>query len=511
MTTADYVIVGAGSAGCVLADRLSADEGNRVVLLEAGGGDPNAIPEVQVPMLFPRVFGSDIDWGFETVAQDGLRGRTIPYPRGKVLGGSSSINAQLWTIGHRADYDAWAAAGCEGWGYADVLPYFEKAVDERIELAGIRYPSPVTPDFLTACAQAGHAPAAEQQEGYLVARANHKDGVRWSSADAYLGEAKHRPNLTVLPDSFVRRVLFEGTTAVGVEVETERGVEVIRADREVILAAGAVGSPQLLMLSGVGPAAHLAEHGIDVLVDAPGVGHDLSDHLLVPLAFAGEGFESPGVGAGETEMQQYLKDGIGPLDSIVSEALVFLRTREELEAPDVEIVLLLLPYGEHENTTVQHGLALGVMVLRPESRGSVTLRTADPHDAPVIDPRFLSDSGGSDLDTMVAGVRKAQEILDQPVFGKWVGEPLTPNARSTNTEDLVGYIRRTGLSLFHPVSTCRMGTDPGAVLDLGFRVRGTTGLRVVDAAAMPSLVRAHTHAPVTMLAERASEVILRQD
>ncbi|MGH3550596.1 MAG: GMC family oxidoreductase [Pseudonocardiaceae bacterium] len=509
MTSADYVIVGAGSAGCVLAERLSADEHTHVVLLEAGSQDPNSIAELRVPGLFPRTFGSEVDWGFQTVPQGGLNGRTIPYPRGKALGGSSSINGQLWTLGHRADYDAWATAGCVGWGYADVLPYFEKAESERIRLAGIRYPNPVTPDFITACARVGHVPAGPQEDGYTLARATHRDGLRWSSADSYLGPAGDRPNFEVITGGLVRRVLFEDTHAVGVELETDGGVAQIRADREVILAAGAVGSPHLLMLSGIGPSGHLAEHGIQVLVDAPGVGQNLFDHLLVPLAFAGRGFESPGVDAGLEEIQRYLDDRIGPLDSILSEALVFLRTREELDGPDIEVVLMLVPFGEHE-TSVQHGLALGVILLRPESRGSVTLRTANPHDAPLIDPGFLSDTHGADLATTVAGVRKAQDIVDQPVLSKWLGEPLTPGAMSAETPDIVEYIRRTGLSIFHPVSTCRMGPDPQSVVDLEFQVRGTSGLRVVDAAAMPSQVRGHTHAPVTMLAERASELILKQ-
>jgi choline dehydrogenase len=509
VTTADYVIVGAGSAGCVLAERLSADENATVVLLEAGSPDPERYPEIRVPALFPRMFGSTADWGFGTVPQAGLNGRSIPIPRGRALGGSSAINAQLWTRGHPADYDAWAAAGFQGWGYTDVLPYFEKA-EERIRLAGIRHPAPLTPDFLSACAQAGHVPAAEQPEGYALARATHKDGLRWSSADGYLTMARSRRNLTVVTGRLVRRVLFRGNRTTGVELEAEDGVRQVRAEREVIVAAGAVGSPHLLMLSGIGPADQLAQHGIPVLVDAQEVGQNLTDHLVVPLAFAGRGFESPGADAGADEIQRYLTDRAGPLGSIISEALLFLRTRKDLAAPDVEIVHLVVPYGEHE-TTVRHGLALGVIVLRPESRGSITLRTGDPHDAPLLDPRYLSDRDGTDLDTTVAGVRKAQEILNQPVFARWRGEPLTAGAMSGDTCDIVRYIRRTGLSIHHLVSTCRMGPDPQAAVDLRFRVRGTSGLRVVDASAMPSLVRAHTHAPVTMLAERASSLILRGD
>ncbi|MFI7536331.1 GMC family oxidoreductase [Streptosporangium sp. NPDC049376] len=505
--TADYVIVGAGSAGCVLAHRLSADPRISVVLVEAGGPRPEEHPEIQVPVLFPRMFGSALDWGFTTVPQPGLDGRTIPIPRGKALGGSSVINAQLWTRGHPADYDGWAAAGLDGWGHTDLLPYFDRA-EERIRLAGMRHPVPPTADFLSACAQLGHQPAAERQDGYILARATHRDGLRWSSADGYLREPGERPNLTLVTGGLVRRVLMDGTRATGVEVETENGSLQISAGREVILAAGAVGSPHLLMLSGIGPAGQLAAHGIPVRVDAPGVGRDLTDHLVVPLAFAARGFESPGAAADLEDMRLYLKERTGSLNSIISEALLFLRTRPELTAPDVEIVHLTTPFGEHESAA-RDGLALGVIVLRPASRGSVELRSADPHDAPVVDPRYLSDPGDTDLRTAIAGVRQAHRILDRPDYARWRGEPLTPGALATDDADIAAYIRRTGLSIHHLVSTCRMGADPLSVVDPGFRVRGASGLRVVDASAMPSIVRAHTHAPVTMLAERASELILQ--
>ncbi|AEV83070.1 hypothetical protein ACWT_2051 [Actinoplanes sp. SE50] len=502
---ADYVVVGAGSAGCVVTERLSASGEHTVVVLEAGATDPRSIPELRIPMLFPRTFGSEVDWGFTTVPQAGLDGRVIPYPRGKGLGGSASINAQLWTIGHRADYDGWAEQGYPGWGYADVLPYFERAVAERLPLAGIRYPSPVTADFLSAAALAGHAPAGEQQEGTLLARANHVDGLRHSSAEGYLDRCAERDNVRVVTGGRVRRLIFDGTTATGVEVEIDGEIRQVRANREVLLAAGAVGTPHLLMLSGVGPAGHLAEHGIPVVVDAPAVGRNLADHLLVPLAFAGRGFESPGVSAGPEQMRAYLRDRTGPLNSIVSEALTFLRTDPDLPGPDIEVVFLVLPYGEHK-TSAEHGFALGVILLRPESTGSITLRSADPSDAPLIDPGYLSDR--ADLDTVVAGVRAAQRILEQPVLSRWRGEPLTDGALSTDRAQIERYVRATGLSIFHPVSTCRMGPGDDSPVDLSFRVRGVRGLRVVDAAAMPSIVRAHTQAPVTMLAERASEVII---
>jgi choline dehydrogenase len=500
-------VVGAGSAGCVLADRLSASGDHNVLLVEAGAVEPRTLPEVRIPMLFPRLFGSEVDWGYTTVPQAALDGRLIPFPRGKGLGGSSAINAQLWTVGHRADYDGWADAGCTGWGYADVLPYFEKAVNERLPLAGIRYPSPVTADFVTACVRAGHTPAAEQQEGVLLARANHVDGMRHSSAEAYLGASRQRPNLTVLTAALARRVVFEGTRATGVEIESGGDVHILRAAREVVLAAGAVGTPHLLMLSGVGPADHLTEHGLPVVSDVPQVGRNLADHMIVPLAFAARDFESPGVNAGPEEIDCCLRDRVGPLNSINSEALVFLRTSPKLPAPDIEVAFLMLPYGEHKHRA-EHGFALGVMLLRPHSTGTVTLKSADPHEAPLIDPAYLSDPAGADLATTIAGIRAAQRIAREPVLARWRGEELTEGALSDDEAEIERYVRSTALSLFHPVSTCRMGPDAGAPVGLDFRMRGTTGLRVVDASAMPSIVRAHTHAPVTMLAERAAETLL---
>lgn len=502
----DYLIAGAGSAGCVLAERLSADGHTRVTLVEAGDADPERAPELRVPLLFPRAFGGPADWGFQTVPQPGLDGRVIPVPRGRGLGGSSAINAQLWLRGHHSDYDQWSAAGLDGWGYADVAPCFDRA-ESQLRLAGLRYPLPVTADFISACAQLGYAPAAERQEGYALARVTHRDGLRWSSANGYLWSAMDRPNLTVLTGVQARRVLFEDNRACGIELATGQGIAQVRAAREVILAAGAVGSPQLLMLSGIGPARHLAEHGIPVLVDAPEVGQNLTDHLVVPLTFAGVGFESPAGNAGQQEIEQYLKDRSGTLGSIGSEALLFLRTRAELEAPDVEIAQFVTPYGEHQRQA-RHGLALGVIVLRPRSRGSLTLRSADPGDAPLLDPGYLSDPDGHDLHTAIAGVRRAQQIFRQPVFAKWRAEPLTDGAMTSTDAGITRYIRRTGLGIHHLVGTCRMGSDPQAALDERCRVRGVRGLRVVDAAAMPTMVSAHTHGPVTMIAERATELII---
>ncbi|GLZ38917.1 GMC family oxidoreductase N-terminal domain-containing protein [Actinokineospora sp. NBRC 105648] len=500
----DYVIVGAGSAGCVLAERLTEDRHTRVALIEAGG--PDRSNAIKVPALFTRAFGTADDWAFTTTEQAELGNRPVFFPRGRTLGGSSSINAMLWTRGHRVDYEAWASRGCVGWTYEDVRPYFERAECGPIRLDEVRTPSPSTADFLTACALSGHEPVGDDLEGFMESRVTHFRGLRWSAADGYLVPARHRPNLTVVTGGLVERLLLKGTHAVGVQVRTATGVRQVRARKEVILSAGSVGSPHVLMLSGIGPSEHLSDLGLPTVVDAPGVGQELTDHMVVPLAFTSDELRSPGVGADQDDIRQYLRHRHGPLGSNLAEALLFLRTRPELPAPDIELVLMQVPFGDHE-TTADHGLAVGVMLLQPRSRGQVTLRSAHPDDPPLINPRYLSDVDGRDLAVTVDGMRKAHEIMRQPVFAKWLGKPLTTGALSDTEADITRYIRRTGISLFHPVSTCRMGVEQDAVLDLEFRVRGTTGLRVVDASAMPHIVRGHTHAPTVMLAERAADMI----
>lgn len=505
MTTADYVIVGAGSAGCVLANRLSADGGTSVVLVEAGGDD--RFPEIQVPSLFPRSFGGLADWGYSTVPQPELGDREVLYPRGRVLGGSSSLNAQLWTRGHRADYDGWAAAGNEGWSWEEVRPYFERAESGPIRLAQVPDPRASTPDFLTACDLLGYRPAGEQPEGYLPAQVTHSEGLRWNTAEAYLHPVASRPNLAVRTAGVVRRVVFDGVRAIGVEVETAKGARLIRAGREVILSAGSIGSAQLLQLSGVGAADALERLGIPVVAHSPEVGRNLSDHLLVPMAFAAaNGYESPGVDAGPREIRDYYRGRHGPLGSNLAEALLFLRSQEDAPAPDVELFVMQVPFGTQAKPD-RHGSGVGVMPLRPRSRGSVTLRSADPRQAPLIDPRYLGDEEGADLQLTLAAVRKAQEVIAQPVFAKWLGEPLTPGADAVADTELADYVRRVGVSIFHPVGSCRMGADERSVVDPRLRVRGTEGLRVVDASTLPSLTRGHPHAPTVMLAERASDLI----
>ncbi|MFF4583954.1 GMC family oxidoreductase [Streptomyces sp. NPDC001388] len=519
--TVRHIVVGAGSAGCVLADRLSAGDDGEVLLIEAGGPDRRA--EISIPAAFPALFGTSADWGYRTVAQPGLGGRALNWPRGRTLGGSSSLNAQIWTRGHRADFDGWAADdGCAGWSAAEVAPYFTRAEDRSgaggygaggpIRIEDLRDPSPATTEFLAACAEAG-LPALDdgrplEPEGAGPVRATQRGGRRWSAADGYLRPALRRENLTVVTDARVERILIENGRAVGVAVTTPDGPAVVRAEGEVVLAAGAIGSPQLLMLSGVGDADELRRHGIAVHAHSPRVGRRLADHLYVPLAFEANGRVTPGVTDQQGEINEFLRGRRGRLTSNLAEAVAFLRSDPGLAAPDLEFVWMLVPFLDQGKAPRTHGVTLGVVLLRPRSHGSVRLASADPAAHPVIDPRYLSDPDGDDLRVLAEGVRRAQHVLTRPALAGRLGKPLTPGALDPDPETVHAVTRAHAETLYHPAGTCGMGADPEAVLDPALRVRGVAGLRVVDASALPSLPRGHTHAPTVMLAERAAELIL---
>jgi choline dehydrogenase len=406
----------------------------------------------------------------------------------------------------------------------DVAPYFQRAegreggdaggaagygTDGPTRIEDLRDPSPATTDFLAACAAAGLPPLGDGEMpargGAGPVRATQRNGRRWSSADAYL--RRPQENLSVITGCHVTRVLIEGSRAVGIEYRTGQGSFRIAAAREVIIAAGAVGSPQLLMLSGIGDADHLRAQGIGVQSHSPEVGRNLGDHLYLPLAFAAREPVSPGIGDMSGEIARYVRERRGRLTSNIAEAVAFLRSSDEVTAPDLEFVWMLLPFlGRGEPT--DHGVTLGVVLLRPASSGQIRLRSADPHVHPVIDPGYLSDAGREDLRVLTAGVRRAGEVLRQPALSRWLGAPLTPEPARDGPEATQSLIRSGAETLFHPVGTCRMGAEPGTVLDLQFRVRGVAGLRVVDASAMPSIPRGHTHAPTVMLAERAADMIL---
>jgi choline dehydrogenase len=539
--TADYIVVGAGSAGAALAARLAEDPTISVLLLEAGG--PDKALELHVPAAFSKLFRGAYDWNYDTVPQPALDGRTVFWPRGKTLGGSSSLNAMMWIRGFAADYDEWAAAAGERWSWDALVPYFrrvERTQDPADPTQGTdgpqavehqRDPRPHTAAFLEAAVEAGHsvtAPNLPTGQGFSQTMVSQHRGARASTADAYLRPAARRRNLRVLTRALVRRVTFtspstEGAAgetalprATGVYVEIDGVTRHALARREVILAGGAVNTPQLLMLSGIGPSDHLTEHGVAVLVDSPDVGANLQDHLvagLAPAAREGTLYGAERIG----ELATYLVSRRGMLTSNVAEAYGFVRTdvADRTGAPDalpdIEIIFAAAPYvGEGLIPLPAEGLTVGAILLRPRSRGTIRLRSADPADKPVIDPRYLSDPDGIDEATMLAGLAECERLvatraLSAVTTGGWVqpegGESLTAGERAELS------LRRYSHTLYHPVGTARMGRDAASVVDPELRVRGVAGLRVADASVFPTLIRGHTNAPAIVVGEVAADLI----
>ena len=534
---ADYIVVGAGSAGAALAARLSDDRNVSVLLLEAGG--PDKALELHVPAAFSKLFRGAYDWNYDTVPQPGLEGRTVYWPRGKTLGGSSSLNAMMWVRGFAADYDEWADAAGPTWSWDALVPYFQRVertsgpVDATQGAHGPqavehqRDPRPHTAAFLAAAREAGHpvTPAnLPEGQGFSQTMVSEHRGARASTADAYLRPAKGRRNLRVMTGAHVRRITFTAAEedgaeprATGAYVDIDGITRQVRARREIVLSGGAVNTPQVLMLSGIGPAAHLAEHGIDVVVDAPDVGANLQDHLVAGLAPAAKGgtlydAEKP------AELARYLTARKGMLTSNVAEAYGFVRTEvaERTGAPaglpDIEIIFAPVPYvGEGLVPTPAHGLTVGAILLRPRSRGTIRLASADPSAAPLIDPAYLSDPEGADAETMLAGLAECERLIDTEALralttGGWVqpdgGERMTPAERAELS------LRRYSHTLYHPVGTARMGTDAASVVDPELRVRGVAGLRVADASVMPTVIRGHTNAPAIVIGEVAADLIL---
>lgn len=531
--TADYIVVGAGSAGAAVAARLSEDPAVSVLLLEAGG--PDSALELHVPAAFSKLFRGRYDWGYDTVPQDRLEGRTIFWPRGKTLGGSSSLNAMMWVRGFAADYDEWADAAGPAWSWKALLPYFrrvERTQDPVDDTQGShgpqsvehqRDPRPHTAAFLDAAREAGHpvtpANLAEGQ-GFSRTMVSQRRGARASTADAYLKPARRRRNLRIVTDALVRRVTFSTDggepRATGVYVELDGITRHAVARREVILSGGAINTPQLLMLSGIGPAAHLAEHGIPVLVDAPDVGANLQDHLvagLAPEARGGTLYGAERVG----ELARYLSSRRGMLTSNVGEGCGFVRTDVAARAgvpgtlPDIEIIFAPVPYvGEGLVPTPGEGITVGAILLRPKSRGTIRLASADPTAKAVIDPAYLTDPEGIDEATMLAGLAECEKLIATDALravttGGWIqpegGEALTSGERAELS------LRRYSHTLYHPVGTARMGTDAASVVDPELRVRGVSGLRVADASVMPTVIRGHTNAPAIVIGEVAADFI----
>ena len=510
---ADYVVVGAGSAGCVLAARLSEDPDASVVLLEAGA--PDTAPEIHVPAMFPIMFKSSLDWDLLGEVEPGLGGRRLYLPRGRMIGGCSSINAMIYLRGNRLDYDDWAAQGAAGWSYDEVLPYFKRGEDNErgeSEYHGVGGPQavsdsrslhPLVDTMLEAAVQAGHEANpdlnGERQDGVGRFQLTQRGGLRCSTADAYLHPAAGRGNLEVRACSFVERVLFEGDRAVGVEVVHEGVRETVRAEREVILSAGAYQSPVLLMLSGIGPAEELAPFGLPVRVDLP-VGRNLQDHCMVNLNYLSSAPALFGIFTPEN-FALLEQEGRGPLSSNLPEAGGFFRTRPDLPAPDVEFHFSpSLFYDEGLTAPHDHGYAFGPVVVKPVARGTVTLRTPMADSKPRVLTNFLTAE--EDVASMIAGVRIALEIAAQPALQAVEKAPFSI-PESDSDEDILAWVRRVAQPVYHPTSTCAIGS----VVDPELRVYGVEGLRVVDASVMPTITRSNTHAPTMMIAEKAADLI----
>ena len=526
----DFVIVGGGSAGCVLAARLSEDPSVRVALLEAGGANDGLLNRVPTGAAVHIINRNAHNWAFSTTPQPGLGGRIGYQPRGRGLGGSSSINAMVYLRGQREDYDDWAAEGATGWAWNDVLPYFLKSENNErgasalhgtggpLNVADLRSPNPFSKRFIEAGVQAGLAHiedfAGETQEGVGFYQVTQKNGERWSVARGYLDPARLRPNLRIETGALATRIFFEEMRAVGVEFEQGGERRTLRARREVIVAAGALQSPQLLMVSGIGPGPSLQGLGIRVIADLP-VGLNLQDHLDIVINRRVDSTDLLGLSpAGGLKLLraigQWRRERRGVLTSNFAEAGAFVRTLPELTRPDVQLHFVIGMVDNHNRTFHWgHGMSCHSCALRPKSRGMLHIASRDVHDAPLIDPGFLSAS--EDMETMVRAFKVVRRIFAQPVFAPFLGGDASRELyfSDVRTDDEIrAAIRSRADTIYHPVGTCRMGIDARAVVDPQLRVRGIEALRIVDASIMPTLISGNTNAPVVMIAEKAADMIL---
>lgn len=523
----DVIIVGAGSAGCVLADRLSEDPTCRVLLVEAGKED--RAREIHIPPGFTKLFKTSLDWAFETEPEPECDGRSLYWPRGKMIGGCSSLNAMLYIRGHRRDYDRWATDyGCDGWSFDEVLPFFRKSqrqqrgasnlhgVDGPLDVQERRYVNPLSERFLRACGELGWTANddfnGERQEGFGLYQVTQRRGRRCSSADAFLHPARRRPNLKVVTRALVTGVRLDGRRARRVDtVQGDRRVT-YHAEHEIVLAAGAVGSPHLLMLSGIGPADHLRELGIEAHTDLPGVGSNLQDHPVVPVIYRSR--RDIGLDNAETlwNLAKYFLFKSGPFTSTVCEAGAFVRSTADLPQPDLQFHFIPAALVEHGfDRAAPHGFNFGPTVIKPFSRGRIRLRSADPAQAPRIEAGYYSDP--RDLHTMMRAVRLAKRLAATHAFADMADGIAWPEENDDSDVYLESFVRRRTATLYHPACTCAMGPASGPGSDLqtvvapDLKVHGVDGLRVVDASVMPELIGGNTNAPTIMIAEKAAAEI----
>ncbi len=524
----DYVIVGAGSAGCVLANRLSADPGRSVCLVEAGPRDRS--PLIHVPAGVLGILPTrHVNWAYHTVPQRGLNGRRGYQPRGRTLGGSSAINAMIYIRGHRLDFDDWAAQGNPGWSYDEVLPFFKRSEDQQRgadawhgsggELAVSDLASPVEAShaFVEAATRYGLRNNPDfngaRQEGAGLYQVTQRNGRRCSAAVAFLRPVESRPNLTIITGARAEKILFSGDRATGVRISRRFGSADIEASREVILTAGVFGSPQLLMLSGVGPRDELARHGIALRHELPGVGANLADHPDLALVYRSShpglmGFTPRSAFKALRGIFEWRRSGTGMLTTNFAEAGAFLRSRAELDRPDVQLHFVNGLVDDHARKLhYGYGMSCHVCVLRPTSRGSLRLASADPRKAPLIDPDFLGTE--RDAQDLLAGVKVARAMMNSAALDRYRGAELYTGAARSDAE-LMAVIRQRADTLYHPVGTCAMGTHEMSVVDHTLRVRGVEGLSVADAAVMPTVLGGNTNAATIMIAEKAAERVLHR-
>lgn len=525
--TYDYIIIGAGSAGCVLAHRLSTEPDTRVLVLEAGGSDKKM--DIQVPAAFHKLFGTEYDYGYRTVPQPHAGGRSLYLPRGKVIGGSSSINAMIYIRGNKEDYDEWARLGNAGWSYAEVLPYFRRAeANQQIQddYHGDRgplhvthrdYTNPLSRVFVEAAKELGYSENPDfngvRQDGFGLYQVTTKEGGRCSAARAYLHPVLSRPNLEVVIRAQVERIAFSEKRATAVHYTKNGRAQVATCRGEIILSAGAYNSPHLLQLSGIGPGEELQKHGIPVVHDAPGVGRNLQDHYVFFTVFDSTYRQTLDIADRFPHVLgnlfQYIMSRKGPLSSNVGEAGGFVRSAPDLPAPDIQFHFGPCYFLQHgfDNPRRGFGYSIGGKVLNPASRGTVRLASGNPTDAPLIDHNYLSDA--DDVRRAVWGYQVTERLGMSRAFKPYRKQIRVPERLLTEEEAIAEHIRSTGETLYHPVGTCKMGSEADAVVDAQLRVHGVKGLRVVDASIMPKIVRGNTNAPTIMIAEKAAELLLQ--